>query len=103
MPAISAGDNFKCNLLDANKKKFRFEFTDFFPRSPFNNKPTLVQVMASRRTGDRPLPELILTQFTDAYMRHQGRWVNMICEELWKQSALIRQSFFTLAPGAERG
>ena len=76
-----------------------FEFIDFIPGV---HLPALVQVMASRRTGDRPLPELILTQFTDAYMRHRGRWVNTICEEIWKQSALIRQSFFTLAPGAER-
>ena len=28
------------------------------------------QVMAWRQTGDKPLPEAMLTQFTDAYMRH---------------------------------
>ena len=33
--------------------------------------------MAWRRTGDKPLSEPMLTQFTDAFMRHQGRWVNM--------------------------
>ena len=33
-----------------------------------DNKPALVQVMAWRRTGDKPLPELMLIQFTDAYM-----------------------------------
>ena len=42
----------------------------FVPRSPVDNKPALVQVMGWRRTGDKPLPELILTQFPDAYMRH---------------------------------
>ena len=41
----------------------------FGPSSPIDNKPVLVQVMAWRRTGDKPLPELMLTQFTDAYMR----------------------------------
>ena len=30
----------------------------------------LVQAMASPRTGDVPLPEPILTHFTDEYMRH---------------------------------
>ena len=35
-----------------------------------DNKSALVQVMAWRRTGDKPLPEPILTQFIDAYMRH---------------------------------
>ena len=42
----------------------------FVPDGPIDNKQTLVQVMAWRRTGDKPLPEPILTQFIDAYMRH---------------------------------
>ena len=33
--------------------------------------------MAWRRTGDGPLPEAMLTQFTDAYMRHYG-WVGVV-------------------------
>ena len=40
--------------------------------SQIDNKPKLVQVMARRRTGDKPLPELMLTQFTDAYMQQYG-------------------------------
>ena len=40
------------------------------PRSPIGNKAALVQVMDWRRTGDKPLPESMLTQFTDAYRRH---------------------------------
>ena len=42
----------------------------FVPRCQIDNKSVLVQVMAWRRTGDKPLPEPMLTQFTDAYMRH---------------------------------
>ena len=34
-----------------------------------DNKPVLVQVMAWRRIGDKPLSEPMLIQFTDAYMR----------------------------------
>ena len=44
----------------------------FVPSGPIDNKAALVQVMAWRRTGDKPLPEPMLTQFTDAYMRHSG-------------------------------
>ena len=44
----------------------------FVPRSPIDNKPALVQVMAWRRTGDKPLHESMLAQFPDAYMRHWG-------------------------------
>ena len=41
----------------------------FVPNGPIDNKAALVQVMAWRRTGDKPLPEPMLAQFTDAYMR----------------------------------
>ena len=42
----------------------------YVPRSPTDNKPALVQVMAWCRAGDKPLPGPVMTQFTDAYMRH---------------------------------
>ena len=40
------------------------------PMGPIDNKAALIQVMAWRRTGDKPLPESMRTQFNDAYMRH---------------------------------
>ena len=43
---------------------------EFVPRSPFDNKPALVQVMARHLTGNKPLPEPMMTQFTDTYMQH---------------------------------
>ena len=54
------------------KLVFLFEFPcfKFVPKSPIDNKWTLVQVMAWRRIGDKPLPEPMLIQFTEAYMRH---------------------------------
>ena len=42
----------------------------FVHEGPIDNKWALVQVMAWRWTGDKPLSEPMLTQFTDAYMRH---------------------------------
>ena len=42
----------------------------FVPKSSIDNKPALVQVMAWRRIGDKPLSEPKLTQVTDAYMRY---------------------------------
>ena len=41
----------------------------FVLKGPIDNNAVLVQVMAWRRTGDKPSSESILTQFTDAYMR----------------------------------
>ena len=42
----------------------------FVSKDPNTNKSALVQVMAWHRTGDKPLSEPMLPQFTDAYMRH---------------------------------
>ena len=35
------------------------------PRVPIDNEPAMVQVMAWCRTGDKPLPEPMLTQFAE--------------------------------------
>ena len=68
--AILADDVFKCIFLNEN-----YEFPipislQFVPRSPIDNKPALVQVMTWRPTADKPLPEPMMNNFTDAYMRH---------------------------------
>ena len=42
----------------------------FVPKVPIGNKSVLVQAMAWHQTGDKPLPEPMLAQFTDAYMWH---------------------------------
>ena len=66
MATIVADDNFKCIFLNENNKiPIRFSLKFFW--SPIDNKPALVQVTAWRRTGDKPLPEPILTQYTDIY------------------------------------
>ena len=44
----------------------------FVPKGFDDNKAALDQVMAWHRTGDKPLPEPMLIQFTDAYMRLYG-------------------------------
>ena len=70
MAAILADDNFKCIFLNELDRIPIWISLKFVPRSPIDNKRALVQVMAWCRIGDKPLPELMLTQFTDAYMGH---------------------------------
>ena len=71
MAAILADDIFDCIFLNENDR-FPIQISlKYVPRSPIDNKPALIQVMAWRRTGDKPLPEPMMTQFIDAYMRHQ--------------------------------
>ena len=40
---------------------------NFVGEGPINSKSSLVEVMACCRTGDKPLPEPLMTQFTNAY------------------------------------
>ena len=70
MAAIVADDMFKCIFLNENGRISIKKSLKFVPRSPVDNKPALVQIMAWRRPGDKPLSEPMLTQFTEAYMRH---------------------------------
>ena len=72
MAAILADDIFKRIYLNETtrisiKISLKFAF-----RGPINKIPTLLQIMAWRRPGDKPLSEPMLTQFIDACMRHKG-------------------------------
>ena len=70
MATILADDIFKWIFLNENDMILIQISLKFVPRSPIDNKPALVQVMAWRRIGDKPLPEPVMTQFTDTYMQH---------------------------------
>ena len=70
MAAIVADDIFKCIFLNEYDRIQIQISLKFVPRGPIDNKPALVQVMAWRRTGDKPLPEPMLAQFPDVYTRH---------------------------------
>ena len=61
-----------CKCIFLNEKVFILIWNSlkYIPQGPYDNKWTLIQVMAWRPIGDKPLPEPMLTQFTDAYMRH---------------------------------
>ena len=70
MAVILADGIFKWILLNENGKIPIQISLKFVPMSLIDYMQVLVQVMAWRRTGDKPLPELMMTQFTDAYVRH---------------------------------
>ena len=50
----------------------------YVPKSLVVNKPALVQVMAWRLTGDKPLYELMLVLFGDAYFHHSASSYNHV-------------------------
>ena len=61
---------FKCIFLNEKFCILIQTSLKFVPKGPIDNKWALVQVMDWWRTGDKPLSETMLTQFTDAYMQH---------------------------------
>ena len=48
----------------------------FVPRGPINNIPALVQIMAWRRSGDKPLSELIMVSLPTHICVTRAQWVN---------------------------
>ena len=60
MAAILADGRFKYIFLNENDSIPIRISLKFVPRSPIDYKPALVQLMAWRRKGDKPLPESML-------------------------------------------
>ena len=73
MAAILADNIFRCIFLNENDRIPIQISLIFFPMSLINNKPKLVQVMVWHQTGNKPLPEPMLTQVINTYMWHQGK------------------------------
>ena len=67
-----ADNVFKCNFLNENVWIPIKISLKFVPKGPINNILALVQKMAWRWTGDKPLSEPMMAQFNDAYMHHSA-------------------------------
>ena len=70
-------DIFKCIFLNENiwiSLKIPLKFV---PRGPINNSPALVQIMAWRRPGDKPLSEPMLVFVPTHICVTRPQWVNM--------------------------
>ena len=70
MAANLEDDIFKCIFLNENGRIMIQISSKFVSMRSVGNKPALVQIIVWRRIGDKPLLEPMMTQFTDAYMRH---------------------------------
>ena len=59
-----------CFYLKENQSVVIQISLNFGPKSPIDNKASLVLVMAWRHKGDKPLAEPVMTQFTDIGICH---------------------------------
>ena len=71
-----ADDIFKCIFLNENVLISIKSSLKFVPKGPINNIPTLVQVMAWRRPGDKPLSELVMVRLPTHICVTRPQWVN---------------------------
>ena len=63
---------FKCIFLNENCCILMKISLKFIPQDPTNNIPALVQIMAWRRPGDKPLSEPMMAWLNDAYLHHSA-------------------------------
>ena len=61
----------------------------FVPRSPINNIPTLVQVMAWHRPGDKPLSEPMMVRLPMHLCITQPQWVNVFMKHKLKRNPFL--------------
>ena len=68
-------DTFKCIFLDENIRISIKISLKFVPKGPINNIPTLVQIMAWRRPGDKPLSEPMMVRSLTHICVTRPQWV----------------------------
>ena len=76
MAVILADDISKCIFFNENLSISITISPKFVPKGPINNIPALVQIMAWRRPGDKPLSGPMMFIFLVHICGTRGRWVN---------------------------
>ena len=73
-----ADDIFKCIFLNENVYFSNKILLNFVPKGPINNIPALVQIMAWRRPGDKPLFEPTMVTLLTHICVTRPQWVNKL-------------------------
>ena len=75
------------------------------PKGPINNIPALIQIMAWRRSGDKPLSEPIIASLPTHICVARPQWVNLVTTQCFNgfmqkrhNSIASNWSYVTLAP-----
>ena len=71
-----ADDIFKCIFLNENVWFLKKISLNFVPKGLINNIPALVQIMAWRRQGDKPLSEPMMFSLPTHICVTRPQWVN---------------------------
>ena len=82
-----ADDIFKCIFLNENIRILIKISLNFVPKDPINNILALVQIMAWRRTGDKPLFEPMMVSLLTHICATRPQWV----KQSWRMSVSSQQ------------
>ena len=84
-------DTFKCIYVNENVRISIKISLKFVPKGPINNNPALVQIMAWRRPGDKPLSQPMMVGLPTHFCVTQPQWVNrlMLTFQLWEPLEFI--------------
>ena len=75
----------------SSMKMFEFRLKlklKFVPKGPINNIPALVQIMAWRRSGDKPLSEPMMVSLPTHIWVTLPQWVNVVPNLCWHMASL---------------
>ena len=92
-----ADDTFKRIFLNENIRISIRISLKFVPKVPINNIPALVQIMAWRRPGDKPLSEPMMVNLPTHICVTRPQWINttmsVIPDRSWPYCFSIQQYF----------
>ena len=91
-----ADDIFKCIFLNKNVWIPIKISMKFVPKGPINNIPALVQIMAWRRPGDKPLSEPMMVSLTTHICATWPQWVKMgfMWHVIWDTLVLFTSFYY---------
>ena len=90
-----ADDTFKCIFLNENVHISIEISLKFVPKGPINNIPPLVQIMAWRRSGEKPLSEPMMASLLTHICVTRPQWVkSMFLPHSWSKCCK-RQNLFS--------
>ena len=94
-----ADDTFKPIFLNENIRISIKISLKFAPEGPINNIPAMVQIMAWRRPGDKPLSEPMMVSFPTHMGVTRPQWVKQLSAStygIWCQLTTMHERKFTI-------
>ena len=90
-----ADDTFKRIFVNGNVRISIKISLQFVPKGPINNNPALVQIMAWRRSADKPLSEPVMVSLLTHICVTRPKWVNPGETPFWIMNASFPWTFIS--------